>query len=89
MLTPLSALSRKDTIMIKVHTRLCLRCREVQICECPGNAIWVPIEIDYEELRKLIPRGEKAYGKPVISAETLVKHIELTHIKGDKDETTN
>lgn len=74
--------------MIKVHTSLCLRCREIQICSCPGNAIWVPIEMDYEELRKLLPRGEKARGKPVISAETLLKHIELTNINtGDEDET--
>jgi hypothetical protein len=44
--------------------------------------------MDYEELRKLLPRGEKARGKPVISAETLLKHIELTNINtGDEDET--
>lgn len=65
--------------MVKVHTRLCLRCRELQICECPGNAIWVPVEMDYEELRKILPR-ENANGKPLISAETLIKHIKLTSL---------
>lgn len=70
--------------MAKVHTRLCLRCREIQICECPGNAIWVPIEMDYEELRKLLPRGEGAFGKSIISADVLAKHIEITNIDDTK-----
>lgn len=70
--------------MAKVHTRLCLRCREIQICECPGNAIWVSIEMDYEELRKLLPKGERAIGKPIISADVLSKHIEITHIDDTK-----
>ncbi len=69
--------------MAKVITKICLRCREIQICECPGNAVWIPLEMDYEELRALLPRGERAIGKPTISADVLAKHIEITEITKD------
>ncbi len=71
--------------MAIVKTKICLRCREIQICDCPGNAIWIPVEMDYEELRKLLPRGERAIGKPIISADVLAKHIKITEITTVKD----